>query len=671
MTAHLYKGDMTHARIHPVSHRFNYPIYFMSVDLDHLEELAQRVALFSYNRFNLLSIHDKDYLLGEGTIKEKLVRCLRESHKSYANRITTVQLLTMPRFVNYAFNPVSFYYCYDHKAQLHCIVVEVSNTFNEKHLYFLDNENQLQQAANTGKHESGAIAYGKTMHFQQDKAFHVSPFNNMDGDYRFHVTDLLDAVQIHINLHKEEAPVLTTSLSVNALPFNDRSLFQGMFKIPFTATIAMPKILWQAAKLYYRKGLSIHMKPKPSSELTFSTAKPSTAVNFRMGLFFRYLERLKIGAFTIEFPDRSVKTFGDKNADFKAFLKIHNYAFITKVVKGGDIGLGESYMDGDWSSPELTNVFRLFLMNRKHLNYAKVKRNWFTDLTVRFRHFLRRNNLTGSRKNIQAHYDLSNDFFQTFLDESMTYSGGIYRHETDTLEEAQKQKLQAIIQKADIQPGEHVLEIGSGWGSLAIEAVKSTGCTVTSITLSEEQFAYAKEKAEQEGVADKITFKLCDYRNLEGRYDKIVSIEMFEAVGHENYGTFFNICDRLLKPNGKLVMQVISIADQFYDTYRSKTDWIQAYIFPGGMLPSLSAMTKAMIRDSTFMLNDLDNIGIDYAYTLREWRARFTEKQEAIQALGFDEKFMRMWEYYLCYSEAGFLSKQVSNYQFVFIRPNE
>lgn len=668
-----------HARIRPITHKFNYPIYFMSVDLDKLHALDQQIALFSYNTFNLLSIHDKDYLLGQGTIREKLLRCVKEASKPYAEKIATVHLLTIPRFFNYAFNPVSFFYCYDEHDQLLCIVVEVSNTFSEKHLYFLDKENQLlnsitplEPASALDRESTNAeITYEQNMKFKENKAFHVSPFNNMDGHYRFQLTPLMDAVNIHINLHREDVPILTTRLDVNALPFTDRSLFTSLFKIPFTATIAIPQIMWQAAKLYFLKGMSINMKPKPSRELTFSNAKPSAVVSFRMGLLFRYLDRLKIGALMIELPDQSVKTFGDQQSSFTVHLHIHDYAFITKVIKGGDIGLGESYMDGDWSSPDLTNVFRLFLLNRKHLNYAKIKRKWLTDIYVRLQHFLRRNNLSGSRKNIKAHYDLSNDFFKTFLDESMTYSGGIYHKDTDTLEQAQKNKLQAIIRKADITSEDHVLEIGSGWGSLAIEAVKTTGCRVTSVTLSEEQLTYAQEKAEKEGLSDKITFELCDYRNIVGSYDKIVSIEMFEAVGHENYGTFFKLCDRVLKPNGKLVMQVISIADQFYDTYRSKTDWIQAYIFPGGMLPSLSAMTNAMTKDSAFFVNDVDNIGVDYAYTLQDWRARFTNKIEEIKELGFDDRFVRMWEYYLCYSEAGFLSNQVSNYQLVFSRPNE
>ncbi|GEL07864.1 DUF1365 family protein [Salisediminibacterium halotolerans] len=671
MIANLYKGEMMHARIRPVTHEFKYPIYFISVDLGQLPGLDQETTLFSYNSFNLLSIHDKDYLLGQGTIQEKLQRCLTEADKPYADKIATVRLLTMPRFFNYIFNPVSFFYCYDNVGELLCIVVEVSNTFSEKHLYFLDNNNQLENSIRLIERDHAEITYEPNMRFKENKAFHVSPFNNMEGYYRFQLTDLKDAVQIHIHLHREDAPVLTTNLDVNALPFTDKTLFTSMFKIPFTATIAMPQILWQAAKLYFLKGMTLHMKPKPSSELTFSTAKPSVFLSFRMRLLFRYLERLKVGGLKIEFPDKSVKTFGDHHSSFTAELNVHDFAFITKVIKGGDIGLGESYMDGDWSSPDLTSVFRLFLLNRKYLNYAHVKRKWLIDASVRLRHFLRRNNLSGSRKNIKAHYDLSNDFFETFLDESMTYSGGIYHDKTDTLEQAQKNKLQAVIQKAEITAADHVLEIGSGWGSLAIEAVKTTGCTVTSVTLSEEQLKYAQARAEKEGVSDKITFEFCDYRNIGGSYDKIVSIEMFEAVGHENYGKFFSTCDRLLKPNGKLVMQVISIADQFYDTYRSKTDWIQAYIFPGGMLPSLTAMTQAMKKDSSFLVNNIDNIGIDYAYTLQEWRTRFFNKAEEIKELGFDNRFMRMWEYYLCYSEAGFLSNQVSNYQLVFLRPNE
>lgn len=672
MTANLYRGEVTHQRLHPVQHKFVYPIYFMSVDLDELATLGDQQRLFSHNTFNLLSIHDKDYLQGQGTLWEKLKQCLKQAEKPYEHEITNAELLTMPRYMNYGFNPVSFFYCYDDNRQLVCVVVEVNNTFGERHIYFLDEYNQRLTSSNKlERNEDEGIVPQPHMQFDENKTFHVSPFNSMQGNYRFIITSLVDQLDIHINLQQRDDPILTTHLHLKELPFTSSSLFIHLLKLPFTASIAMPRIMWQAAKLHYLKGLTVQMKPNPSSPMTISTSKPSALMSWRMRMLFGYLDRLKLGFLTLVLPDHNEKTFGDAQSDFKVTVNVHDYSFFTKVMKGGDIGLGESYMQGDWSSNHLTDVFTLFLINRPHLDYANVKRNWVTDVIYRFKHILKRNNLTGSRKNIQAHYDLSNDFFEAFLDESMTYSCGIFEDSTQTLEQAQINKMQAVIKKAEIGPEDHVLEIGSGWGSFAVEAVKTTGCRVTSITLSEEQLKYAREKVEREGLTDRIQFELIDYRHVQGTFDKIVSIEMFEAVGHEYYGQFFKTCDRLLKPNGKVVMQVITIADQFYDTYRRTTDWIQAYIFPGGVLPSLTAMTQAMTKDSKLVVDDVENIGLDYARTMQAWRERFFEKVNDIEALGFDDMFVRMWEYYLCYSEAGFLSRQIGDYQLVMSRPNE
>jgi len=474
MKTKLYAGEMMHKRIQPVEHQFNYPIYFMSIDLD---ELDQQPAFFSYNKFNFLSINDRDYLRGQGSIKEKLQQFLRNADKRYVETISKVELLTMPRYLNYIFNPVSFFYCYDMNKQLVCVVVEVSNTFGEKHLYFLDNDNQRLPATQQ-QLQNKEICNLPIMEFEENKNFHVSPFNNSDGVYHFKLTQLTDKVSIDIDLHQQDKLKLATRLQVNAVPLTKKTLIAHLIKVPFTASIAMPRILWQAAQLLYRKGVKVQMKPRLSNPMTFSTAKPSVLVSLRMHLVFKYLSNLKIGAIVVSLPDWSEEVFGDVDANFKVKIEIHDYSFFSSVMKNGDIGLGESYMKGHWSCSDMTGLFRLFLVNRNYLNHTSVGRNWINDRLIRIKHTLRRNSLSGSSKNIRAHYDLNNQFFEAFLDESMTYSSGMYDHPKQTLEQAQVNKLQAIIQKAQIGPEDHVLEIGSGWGSFALEAVKTTGCSI-------------------------------------------------------------------------------------------------------------------------------------------------------------------------------------------------
>jgi cyclopropane-fatty-acyl-phospholipid synthase len=275
----------------------------------------------------------------------------------------------------------------------------------------------------------------------------------------------------------------------------------------------------------------------------------------------------------------------------------------------------------------------------------------------------------GARRNIQSHYDLSNELFSLFLDESMSYSSGVYLAETDTLEEAQRRKLQMIVDKGRIEASDEVLEIGCGWGGFALYAAQQTGCRVTGVTISDAQRRLAQERVEKADLQNSIRILLQDYREITGRFDKIVSIEMLEAVGEKKFGTFFRQCDRLLKPGGLLVLQVITIPDQGYKAYRKETDWIQKYIFPGGFLPSITVLLNAATRHSTLIMETLEDIGLHYARTLRDWRERFAQNRDQLQPLGFDPSFERKWKYYLSICEAGFYEHAVSDVQVVFRKP--
>jgi len=388
-----------------------------------------------------------------------------------------------------------------------------------------------------------------------------------------------------------------------------------------------------------------------------------------MNFIVTLLNRIRHGAIRMTLPDGTARTFGPESTKDPGVMDIHDYGFFSRVILGGDIGLGEAYVDGLWDSPDPVTVISAFIENRNSVSDGGFITTVYTRLRDRILHLARANTPSGARRNIRRHYDLSNDFFETFLDRSMTYSCGIFNSPGDTLEDAQKNKHHAVIEKARITADDHVLEIGCGWGGFAIEAVKETGCRLTGITVSQAQYDYARNRVFKEGLDDRITLHLRDYREMGGKFDKIVSIEMLEAVGHKQLGTFFHKLDDLLRENGRIVLQAISIPDQRYDGYRKDADWIRKHIFPGGHLPSLGALIKAMKNHSSLTIDDVENIGLHYARTLREWRRRFEENIDAVSAMGFDRSFRRKWLYYLASCEATFATRYLGDLQLILTRP--
>ncbi|KAK4732616.1 hypothetical protein R3W88_025604 [Solanum pinnatisectum] len=377
----------------------------------------------------------------------------------------------------------------------------------------------------------------------------------------------------------------------------------------------------------------------------------------------------------------------EKKSSLKVSLRVHSPQFYWKVATQGDLGLADAFIHGDFSFVDkndgLLNLFMIFVNNRDlkaSVTRSSKKRGWWTPLlftaavsSVKYfiRHVSNQNTLTQARRNISRHYDLSNELFSLFLDETMTYSCAIFKSEEEDLKVAQERKISLLIKKAKVKKEHHILEIGCGWGSLAVEVVKRTGCKYTGITLSEQQLKYAQLRVQQAGLQDHITFLLCDYRQLPNmsRYDRIISCEMLEAVGHEFMEEFFTCCESALAEDGLLVLQFISIPDERYDEYRQSSDFIKEYIFPGGCLPALSRVTSAMSAASRLCVEHLEDIGIHYYQTLRCWRKNFLEKQSQIHALGFDDKFIRTWEYYFDYCAAGFKTCTLGDYQIVFSRP--
>ncbi|KAB2878568.1 class I SAM-dependent methyltransferase [bacterium] len=392
-------------------------------------------------------------------------------------------------------------------------------------------------------------------------------------------------------------------------------------------------------------------------------------------LVLRMLKQMQKGYLEISLTDGELIRIGDPLSGHKARIRILNPAFFNKCVFYGDVGFGESYVDGDWETDDITRVINWFILNIDNSPTISGSRRRFAPLNIlksinRWYHRSRENTLKIARRNISEHYDLSNDFFRLFLDPGMTYSSGHFNRPDQSLEEAQSEKYDRLCRQLQIKATDHVLEIGSGWGGFAVHVVKNYGCKITTITISEQQFQYAKDRFEKEGLSDKITILLTDYRKLTGQFDKIVSIEMLEAVGHKYLESYFAQCHALLKADGILGLQVITCPDTRYDSLRKNVDWIQKHIFPGSLLPSIAALNQAINRTGELNLIDLKNMGHHYARTLAIWRENFNRNKDHVKKLGFDSRFIRKWNYYFSYCEAAFYMRNISVVQMIYTRPN-
>lgn len=371
----------------------------------------------------------------------------------------------------------------------------------------------------------------------------------------------------------------------------------------------------------------------------------------------------KISYGQLEIIESSEHHFFPNNANdakIKGKFIIHDISVYRDFVKGGSIGAAEAFIEGKWSSPNLTNVIRIFAKAQQETDSLEQSKSWLNRIKNSLSHWQNRNTQSGSKKNILAHYDLGNDLYTRFLDPSMMYSSAIYPSKTATLDDAQQYKLKKICEKLALSDNEHLLEIGTGWGGLAIYAAQNYGCKVTTTTISDAQHEYASELIAQLNLGDKITLLKKDYRELTGTFDKVVSIEMIEAVGYEYLPSFFKQCNDRLKDGGKLLIQSITIADQRFDYYKSNVDFIQRYIFPGGFLPSINILSQHLTQHSSLVIESLDDIGLDYAKTLADWRDNFLASWPELSTLGYDDTFKRLWLYYFAYCEGAFLERSTS-----------
>ncbi len=409
-----------------------------------------------------------------------------------------------------------------------------------------------------------------------------------------------------------------------------------------------------------------------------SLEMPQSLTSWQQGartMVLKSLRLIKIGSLTLEenFAGQSgmsnqnvsnqgtMEQFGFAHDDQpQAHIRVNHPDFYASVLKGGSIAAAEAYMDGWWDSPNLTAVTELMARNLNALDQLEAQSSMLVRAMNKVGHWLKRNSIGRAKQNIEAHYDLGNDLYQTFLDQRMLYSSALYLNTNDSLEQAQMQKMERLCQQLQLTANDHVIEIGTGWGAMAIYMAQHYGCRVTTTTISEQQYAYAQAEIQRLGLREQITLLKQDYRLLDGQFDKLVSIEMIEAVGKSYLPSYIAKCQSLLKPGGRMAIQAITIADQRFDDYSNNVDFIQKYIFPGGFLPSITVLTQMAMRHTDFIVRDVFDLGLDYAQTLADWRHRFEASLNKVKLLGYDERFVRMWRYYLCYCEGGFKARTIS-----------
>ncbi|WP_045211348.1 DUF1365 family protein [Desulfonatronovibrio magnus] len=666
MNSRIALASVSHHRSFSVENSFEYPFICLILDLDEISRLDQSLALFAVNRNSLLSLSEIDYLSATPeNIKSKLFQHIKTSTGKQCDPGSRVYLVTAPRLLGRVFNPVSFYFVFNKQDKLDLAMAEVNNTFGDKHTYILD------QQINPGHFPAK---------FKTDKNFHVSPFFDLKGEYLFNFEDIRERLDLSVTLMKNNRPALRARLaqSYPAKPLTDAGIMLACLSRPLSPRLTWPRILRQAMKLYFVHKLQIYTRPEPHSNHTIRTMHdiPSFKNRVAMNMVLRNLKKMKKGTLSLLLPDRSVLKFGGVHPGPEAVINVHDWDFFTRLARSEDVGLGESYTSGLWSSPDLTDTLEVLALNMNYMSYME---NWgFLGRILRrsilmTRRIIPDNNVSGSRKNIRAHYDLSDELFSGFLDQGMNYSCGVFKDLRDckheSLESAQIRKLEMAAEDLNLHPQDHVLDLGCGWGGFSLFAAQKYGCRVSAVTISDNQYKFLENKIKELGLGNKVSVILKDYRKLQGEFDKIVSIEMLEAIGHKHHKDYFKTIDRLLRSDGKAFIQTITIVDQRYQEYRRTRDWISTYIFPGGLLPSLHRITSVLTAKTTLSVKSVRDIGLHYAPTLAAWQKRFQENWPEIEKHGFDETFFRTWQYYLSICQAGFRTRHIRDLQLVLDRP--
>jgi cyclopropane-fatty-acyl-phospholipid synthase len=635
----LYIGSVMHRRLKPRAHHFRYRAFWLLLDVDELPHLARKLRLFSHNRPNLVSLYDKDHGDGSATpLRLQAKRRLAEAGIDFGEG--PILLLCMPRTLGFSFNPLSVYFCHSANGDLVAVIYQVHNTFGERHDYVL------------------SVAQGAAPVRQAcRKTFFVSPFMETDLNYEFRLIPPGERIAVAIRAGGVEGTILYAIAAGTRNDLNDRKLLRLCVTIPVVTLKVISAIHWQGVRLIL-KGLryrSRRSEPKnfvsfeqqcAQQERALARLAQPPALHARGQ---RGLPHFEFGRLRVTTPAGKHMTFRGVGSGPYAQIGVRSWRALWRLLAGGDIGFADAYLAGQWTTPNITELLLFAAQNSPRPSFWRTLPRPF----VRLQHARNHNSKSGSRRNIAAHYDLGNDFFSHWLDAGMSYSSALYADENDNLEDAQMRKLDRVIDLAELSDGEKVLEIGCGWGALAERIIARHDCSVTAINLSARQLDYARQRLSDRGLGGSTDLRMQDYRDVEGTYDRIVSVEMLEAVGEAYWPTFFGQLAKLLRPGGIAVLQSITIRDALFDTYRRRPDYIQKYIFPGGFLPTMRIIAREC-EAAGLELVSTDFFANSYARTLAEWQRRFQGAWPAISSLGFDERFKRMWEYYLAYCQAGF-----------------
>ncbi|MGB7448727.1 MAG: DUF1365 family protein [Ornithinimicrobium sp.] len=666
----LVPGIVTHRRWGPVDHRLRHRVYQWLVDLDHLPRMAPPLG-------SLAGFAARDHLgHPERSIKDNVL-CFARSHGVALPARCRVVMLANARMFGYVFDPLSVFWCLDAEtSSVLCVVAEVHNTYAERHAYLLNPD-----------HHGSAEA---------DKAFYVSPFYDLSGRYRLHFSLAPEQVAVTVSLHRSgdtsAKPDFTATFGGTPQPVTYRNVLTHAIRHPFMSGQVSLWIRVHGIYLWAR-GLSVQTRPVHQAPRGIvmtqlpshverrtdegdsgpqSIVLPAPGAPVRAALaarLFRYAAG--IAGVRVLWPGGQLTGRCDEASPVIEVVRPQQ--FFARLGRDFNIGFGEAYMAGDWrpaDGHDLADVLTPFAARLTRLVPEPLQR--FRALADLRAPRERANTPDGAKSNVAAHYDLSNELFQRFLDPSMTYSSALFATEdpafTGDLEQAQHRKLDAILDVARVSEGSRVLEIGSGWGSLALRAARR-GAHVTSITLSQEQLALAQRSVEDAGYADSVDLRLADYREVQGQFDAVVSVEMVEAVGVEYWPTYFQTIDRLLAPGGVAAIQAITMGHEQMLRTRRSPSWIVKYIFPGGILPSLRGIEEVLHDHTQLRITHDLSFGQHYAETLKRWRQEFCANWEDIVPHGFDAQFRTMWEFYLGYCEAGFRADYIGVHQLQLTRP--
>ncbi|MEI7593150.1 MAG: DUF1365 family protein [Actinomycetes bacterium] len=651
----LYEGSIWHRRLSPKPHSFKSSIVMTLLDLDEIDEVFDDMPLWSHRNAAPVHFRRSDYLDGgDGSLIDALGDVVeRELGRRPAGPI---RMLTHVRTWGWVFNPITIYWCFDAAGQPDVVVLEVTNTpWKERHWYVIE--------ADSG---DGTIR-------EFPKSLHVSPFMDMDLTYRFSFTAPVaepgSSLAVRLELVRDDSTVFEAELALNRVALTRRSALTALLRHPLQTFRVSATIHLQAVRLWSKRVPYIKhpaRKSPPATGIINRTARQ---------ILWILLGRAGHGKIVVREDGGDEFTFGttQKSHPDETLISVnavvHNPRTYRSVLSGGSAALGHAYLQGWWDVDDLTGFLRL--LTREVSRYGAARNGVARTVGRGFDRIRARQlpNKQRDRENIRAHYDLGNDFFSLMLDETMMYSSGYFSNPDTTLTEASVEKLDRMCRRIALGPDDHVIEIGTGWGGFALHAAANYGCRVTTTTISKAQFDFSTARVSEAGLSHLIEVRHDDYRDLTGTYDKLVSIEMIEAVDWRELDTYFASCATLLKPGGMMGLQAIVIPDERYERAKNTEDFIKAFIFPGGCLPSIGSITRSTKKVTDFAISSVDDFGLHYAETLRRWRTNIDNQRRELPALGLDEPFQRMWDFYLAYCEAAFDEREISVVQLTLTRP--